>query len=492
MLSAPALASALPVVANLEARGLMVKPIAGSPLDTLVKASYADIELAWPVGMMDNSGDRMADPDNKYEVDLTILAAQTNRPSDITGYCEQDISLAELADVAATAVIGHLQFARTVVAPTIENFADILAQPLSLAMADAVSDFEVSISKLPAPMLESAVLDAVRKAKDIAGENMTFDLKLPRMAAVSIVGFMKSGSPSVDGAIDDWADTLPAGFLESVWGTVFTRNDNLSGGSAPMSDSVWSRTPEGLDAALASFLIARRIWDKPVDDVEMKLDEYQNKMAFLRDQAAVRLNGEINMADRNEQYGTLIKSQGKGGKIVVNDVVYRKFLQDGGNNEVLFGNALRPRPQLSADDILASKEDCEKAWNNYLAFNRLALSNKRFTIVKTMIRVEFASWVLHASLDELPVNMRESVMQRFDAALDRTTQAETEQLTLWVQRLFCASVYYRTDAGMILDTINDVMSSNQGMDVREAAAVAAVNYAATWVGRQLQVVPAKM
>jgi len=122
MLNVHALASALPVVANLEARGLICKPIAGTPLANLVEASACDTEFAWDRGIYRSDsidGKPTFRPDgDKYDVQIQYIASNTNQASSVTGYCEQDIALNEVADIAATAVVAHLAHARTVVVPT--------------------------------------------------------------------------------------------------------------------------------------------------------------------------------------------------------------------------------------------------------------------------------------------------------------------------------------------------------------------------------------
>lgn len=488
MLTVPALASGLPIVATLERKGLIVRPIEGTPLHALVAASYKDPELAWPTAM--DNGDQ-SDPYNRYSLQLETIASRTNEPSAATGYSEQDITIGEVAAPVATAVLGHFSHARTVAAPLIEQFVTAMQEPLTKALTDDVSGMEIVISKLPAPMLESSVVSAFAKAKDMAGQTIIFDVSMPACDESTIVGMMKTGSPSADQAIDEWVESLDDGFLADVYTKVFTKNPEFVQGTPPSTETVFTKTPDGVNAALAVFLIARNNWDKPVEGVQMSLDSYQDAMTLLRDQAAIRLNGEIGMSDRNEKYGTLVRSHQRGGKIHVNDVVYRKFISDGGSAELLMGNSLLSRPHLSSKDILENKAVGQKAWDNFLAFNSTTLANRRFLAAKAIFKLEFDNWVAKASQEELPVNVRESVMKCFDEELACSTQDETMDLYAWVQRLICCSVFYRTDAGLILSSINRIMKANPEFDAQKAACVAAVDYAATWVGRQLTLVPAR-
>lgn len=486
MLTVTALASGLPLVANLEAMGMVARPIAGTPLAALVAASYKDPECAWSTNAEEAGGD----PFKRYTVQLESLARNTNEPSAVTGYSEQEITMQELAGPVATAVLAHFNHARTVAAPLVDHFVASLTPSIERILKDDVSGMEVVVSKLPAPMMENSVMSAFAKAKDFAGQTVVFNVAMPQCDEATIISMMKTGSPSADQAIDDWVESLEDGFLSRIYTQVFTKNPEFVQGTPPSTETVFTRDVDGVNAALMTFLIARNNWDKPMDGVEMNLDAYQDAMTMLRDQAALRLNHEVGQSDRNEKYGTLVRSHSRG-KIHVNDVVYRKFLSDGGTNEMLFGNSLMPSPALSAKDIMERRPQAEKAWENFLAFNRTTLMNRRFLAAKAAFKMEFDAWVSQASQEELPVNVRDAVMQCFNEELERTVQDETMDLYAWVQRLICRSVFYRTDDEMILSSINRIMKANPEFDAAKAAGVAVLEYTATWVGRQLELVPAR-
>jgi len=156
MLTVPALASALPTVANLEARGMVARPIAGTPLAALVAASYKDPECAWSTNAEEAGGD----PYKRYTVQLEQLASGTNSPSSVTGYSEQDITMQELAGPVATAVLAHFNHARTVAAPLVDHFVTALTPTIERILKDDVSGMEIVVNKLPAPMLENSVMSA--------------------------------------------------------------------------------------------------------------------------------------------------------------------------------------------------------------------------------------------------------------------------------------------------------------------------------------------
>ena len=468
MLSTQAMQSAQAIVNNLDSRNLIVAPLQGSVLEILVGSSGV-AEAA----MMHARDD--------HSLDVGYLSDLSGRPDPLTGYASHTVDMEEIVAKVADAVTNHLKHARTVVAPMVDELVQRIVPLLEQAAQTSMSDLEVSVYSLPAPMLEPALIDSAMRAKDIAPAPFVFDLALPQYSAAQIIEAMKSGVVSLDAAIDSWAGALAPEQLEAIWQQVFTRTP-----ATINSADVFNNAESGLTTALVAFLVARKLWNNAPDDTNMSAREYEDRMVEVRDQSALRLIREFNVVERDERNGVLVRKYTRN-KVEVNAKVYKTWLENGGTNELLFGNILSSRPAVMGEDILAKASECQDAWNRYTMLNRTVEAGKRFNAAKNILRVEATALLSNLSQDELPLQNRQMVVKQFEDALACTKEDEVLRPYDWVLRVLCESLYRQSDARRILEGINRVMAHSPGVDVREAAAVSAVEYIAWWLSQQFKV-----
>ena len=252
------------------------------------------------------------------------------------------------------------------------------------------------------------------------------------------------------------------------------------------SADVFNNAESGLTTALVAFLVARKLWNNAPDDTNMSAREYEDRMVEVRDQSALRLIREFNVVERDERNGVLVRKYTRN-KVEVNAKVYKTWLENGGTNELLFGNILSSRPADMGEDILAKASECQDAWNRYTMLNRTVEAGKRFNAAKNILRVEATALLSNLSQDELPLQNRQMVVKQFEDALACTKEDEVLRPYDWVLRVLCESLYRQSDARRILEGINRVMAHSPGVDVREAAAVSAVEYIAWWLSQQFKV-----
>lgn len=468
MLNVQALQSAQALVNSLDTRNLIVAPIPGTPLATLSRSSGAE-----EVVMVHGPGD--------VAVNLDYLSEMSGRPDPLTGYASHTVDMEEIVGVVAEAVTNHLKHARTVVAPVVDELVQRIIPLLEQAAHSNMSDLEVSVYTLPAPMLEPALIDSAMRAKDIVTAPFVVGMHLPQYTAVQIVEAMASGVTSLDGAITDWANSLDPSLLEKIWQTLFTDQ-----GAKRESSDIFNDSVNGLHYALVGFLVARKLWNTPPEDTNMSAREYEDRMVELRDQAALRLVREFYLAERNEKAGLLVRGYTRT-KVEVFAAPYKAWLAQGGTNEILFGNILLPRPSVMGDEILQKATECQAAWSRYTMLNRTVEAGKRFNAAKSVMRVEFAAMAAAMSQDDFPLQERQFVLSCFEEALGRTREDEVLRPYDWALRVLCESLYRKTDARRILEGINRVMAHSPGVEVREAAAISAIEYIAWWIAQQFKV-----
>lgn len=469
MLSLQALQSAQPLANMLDARNLIVRPVGGSVLAKLAEVSYTDENII--------SGDRGA-----HQVDLSLLADYTNQVDTVSGAVLHSQHLDEVVTEVAEAVTRHLSFARTVVAPTVDDLVQRVAPAVEEAMRSDMTQLEVEVYRLPAPMYEPSLVDSFMRATDVVTDNYAAGMGFPaEVNVVTIAGYCQSGVPGLDEAITQYVEKLGGDTLFNIYMDLFTPKSS--------GRHIWDLFNEinlGLDYALVGFLITRKLWDNPPEGVDMSAAAYEAEMVRLRNQCALRLIHEMRRMERDETNGILVRSYTTE-KVTVNEQVYRKFLDGGGDHCILFGNVLSFRPRVTVNEILENNQEFKSIWDRHVMLSRTLEANKRFNTAKMVIRTEFDGIMRDVSVDVVPMQDRQMVNKLFNDALAGVREDEVKDLYALCLRLLCSSMFHKTDAYRILEGINQVKQHSPDVDVREAAAISAISYISHWVSSQFQV-----
>lgn len=470
MLSTQAISTAIDQVANFEARGVIVSALPGSLLESTVRSCHPAIISAF----QNDAG--------QYTLSGSSIEYAANSSDSVTGNCEHTLTQSELVNLIAPKVTGYLAHARTVVAPAVEEFVRHLDEAVSVYRGIIAHDFEIVTQALPAPLADSSILDSIKKGETVLSRDFEMPLMgLPSVGSEGLMQLLHTGAPALDAVIDSWAEAKGISFISDVWERLFS--DNVSVATTTASN-YFLQDQEGTDRLLAAFLFSRTMWDNPAEGSQVSLSKYNDTIAELRLQVASRLNQRIANSERGEKAGNLVLSSFNR-KIVVNQNVYVKWLQSGGSNEVLFGNALKSSPSLTVTDIDADAENCKAAWARYAAMNAMNFNNRMFTKYKEAAAMEFSRLMADTTHGDMPFNEREIILRRFNAALDESRIEETRNLFAWGLRLLGTSWFYETDAYRILKTISEVREANPDLEPREAAAIAAIDYITYWVSGQM-------
>jgi hypothetical protein len=471
MLSLQALNSTAPLAAVLDARNLIVTPILGTNLYKLCEASSTSDDHVW--------GDQ-----GTRKIMIENVVSDTNRTDPVTGACIHDLEMGDLVSVVSDAVSKHLSYARTVVAPTIDDLVQRIGTSIEQTMRSDMNQLEIMVWRLPAPMYDDSLVDSFMRAKDVSPEKTLAGAHLSTDAdEAQITEWMKSGNTSLDESVSQYVQSMEPGKLISVYQEMFTTKSSHS--------DMWTlfNSADGLNMALVGFLISRKLWDSPPEGTETSLKVYEDEMVVIRNQCAVRLGYELDRVNRDEKHGVLIRSFTRN-SVEVNDVVYRKWLSDGGEHSVIFGSVMNTMPSLTVDEINKNADKYKQIWETYCMVQKTSVANKKFNTAKEIVAIEFSAMVRSADEAVLPIQDREFCKQRFDAALAITKESEVTDLYSWALRLMCDSWFYKTDAFQILDGINRIKAHSPEADVKEAAAVATLEYIAYWISTQFKVASA--
>jgi hypothetical protein len=476
MLTREALEAAIPLATVLDDHNVFLAPVENTPLAALVNATRSDVLS----NVVRTDGARM-------QLDLENILYMANCKDSVTGLCDHDVEMDRWVEIAAKAVQGHMQFARSTVAAAVGDLAEKTCNTLQALTPSSLLGMEVKVYAFPEPLqsgqLESSV---VRFAAELADEPR-LGMRMPMLGYAELLDLASSGSGSFDKDVQTWLAAKGETFLTSLWEEVFTQKQAALNSAAKSFFTFTEDRECGVDNALAIFLLSRRLVEAPIEGVEMPLQQFENLAADFRNQAASRLQRAFAEMDTIVKTSTLVRSA-TDRVTVVNDKVYRAWIEAGGDNEVLFGNMLQSPVVVTVDNINARAAEFKSSWLRHAALTATVENNRRFSRTKEILEKTFVGQLNEIGAEDETVRANlDLTLSRFRDELASAKESDLEDLYGLCLRLVCRSRFPHTNAEEILSGIERIKRENPKIEVREAAAVAVIEYVAKWVSSQFAI-----
>jgi hypothetical protein len=478
MLTLQAAESAYPVTRALDEKGVALVAKPGSLLASLVATTYINYDPAQQGG--------------EYHVDLNAMCALTDQASTVTGFSEHTARMEEASDFIAEKLTKHLFNARTVVAPFVDAYAGRLVRAMELISGNPDNGMEVVLHTQPGPLAEPSLVKSIQLNKDAIYTREQLASGLPEQDDNQIRALMITGAASVDAAVAEYFSGKGDGWLAARWKSIFCVGPNDPVPADGLDTYISGR--QNVDTALMVFLIARRIWNTPLDGTNMAAAKYEDTMINFRTQAGLRLCHELERLDRDSQAGILIVNTetvpGGGMRVLVNASVYKDFLKQGGSNEVLLGNMLQPQKEVRLDRLLEKKDILEATWTRYYSHNKNLYDQKRLLQMRGAVVTEWDCLATDYTPEDFPVHERASARAMVVRASHTLTPKDFDDLGSLALKLACEARFYKTDAYQILRGMQRAMENNPGIDKTEAANISVSEYVCRWLANQMEPVAA--
>jgi hypothetical protein len=474
MLSKQALNSALPLAVVLDQRDMYLTAAPGTPLEALVNATRADEHFQFESG-------------GEFTPDIENIAYIANAKDPLFQGSPHDVVLDELATECIAAVQKHLAFAKTVVAPGVQSLVEKVAGAMNAQLPSTLLGLEVSVWSPPKPLTNTSLIGALRSYEETPYDSPAMKMNMPALSYAEIVEIMASGSKGLDGDVKDWLAVKGEAWLLDLWASMFQPKQIAVGDRRSYEFGDYLNHPtEGLDNAVAVFLLARKLHEKPIDGIAMNAQAFEALVVEFRNQAGGRLCRALEDLTDIAKRQQLVRSI-KGKVCTVNDSVYRSWIAAGGDIEVLFGNMLDNAGHVTVDAINEKAAALKIRWQQHAALTATVEANRRYLRLKEFLSKYFREDLLAAVADD-PVaqNSAPGMIMIFDELLEAVRDDEFADMYGLSLRLVCAARFAHTDAEFILTQIAAITKENPGVPVREAAAVATINYIARWVASQLK------
>lgn len=481
MINRGSLESSLPLAERLDQNRIFLTALDGSPLAALVNATRSGAQF----NVETRPGEFLPDIEN--------IAYIANVRSDSNGPSPHDVVMDEVTEIGVAAVQRIMTHARTVVRPVISELTEKVTQAINSLSTSSLLGMEVIVKNNPAVFENSSLKSAVNRFAETPFDTPDMRLRCPDQTVEDIIKLMASGSGGLDGDIKEWAGALGDSWFIWLWENAFQQKQAELTDVRPVSfRSLVDDSVHGANNALAIFLITRRLVEQdPIEGTEMALGDYERLIVSFRDQAALRLNRVLKDIDDELSNDVLVLNI-NGSKTTVNGPVYRKWIEAGGENEVLFGNMIDGSPSRHANMITERASALKQKWLQHESVTTAVESNRRFQRTKESLIVQFI-FQLDSLSDDEKANLNVVAAQKlFREGLETLTLKDVDgvkALYLTCLKLVCRSRFYYTDAERILSTLDSVANDNPQLEVREAGLVAMIQYVSYWLSTQIKANP---
>ena len=474
MLNKHAIESSLPLVERFANSDYNVTSVMGSPLQRLVTATVIKPDMC--VGST-----------GSLTITSGFMSEITNMPDQVTGYCEHNEVLRETVDFIAEKLAAQVAYARNEGAGVIEDLAQNVQASIDTLQPFAEIGACVIERTIPHILLNESFLEAVQESHNCPRFDVRLGLRLPAKSAQEIRALMKTGLPALDNLVSEYVADLGDEGLESLWAQLFMELSPIAGAGKSGTNLTHYIAGEcNVRNAVFVYLVASRLSERILPGVNMTEAEYMTLTSDFRNQAAARICDVMTMYSNEEKNGRLIQSV-DGLKVTVNSIIYRKFLEQGGSAEAILGSLLFNESSVNLSSMIDNRDRYEARWRRQYMMNEQAYRNRRFQRIKELLIIEYTNQTKNANEKDFPINERALCHELFKDAVAALTIDEIDDMVMVCLKLLGLSRFRNRNVLDILSGVAYVRKNNPGIDTKEAASIAIIEYVARWVSSQMVV-----
>ncbi|MEX5385595.1 hypothetical protein WCE10_21415, partial [Cronobacter muytjensii] len=161
-------------------------------------------------------------------------------------------------------------------------------------------------------------------------------------------------------------------------------------------------------------------------------------------------------------------------EIIVNTPVYNTWLENGGDNEVLFGMAMSGNPTFVLSAITERADEFRAIWRRQSQLITAADSNTRFNYLREQLVLCYESMLSQEDHDGHKHNAQEvhAILKEFKNQLDQMTIQDTKDLYCLCLKLVCRTRFSKLPAERFLLKMDEVAKADPGLSPRETATIA--------------------
>ncbi len=452
--------------------GYMVVPQPNSPLYELVNTTKM-------VG-----GPLVQSMENLEEVPTTIHQNSNN--------IDHNNRLDYFVKTVVEATNTHLSFIKNVVIAAVESTSKRVMAAVGAADLSPVAQFTVVEKSLPPPLAMDTFREAV--AAKVTGSYLEPEkqLKLEPKGPVELLDMLKTGSGLFDEEVIRWWNLKGDVFFVQLWENLFMSAHAAAPERIYTISEIFAHTDDGLDAAIAVFLIASKLQQDPPRSTDLSTLDLNNIIAQHQMYAARKITNSINeYADAGKNAVVVLGMVTLKKTITVYSPTYRAWLKDGGKPEVLFGLLINNGAEVTVAQLNDSRQKYLQSWEAFKIVTTSKFKNDQFSRFITELRTAFyqdmsGAVELERSYEQEDPTHLKKVGEYLEQQLSEVTTLDQADIVRCVARVVCKARYYHTDAYKVIVSIDEATRTDPNLSVEAAVSMASNEYVADFVAAQMR------
>jgi len=354
--------------------------------------------------------------------------------------------------------------------------------------------FEIIPQAIPQPLFNDELIKEVKQ--NVAGAliDPRKSILIPGQTLDGILESLKIGSEVFDQSIQEWFVSVGDKTILEFWNSFF----------APVTESGLGKRPEfvqyitGKDKAnkaLFVYLISRKLLHTdPPENTGVSLGVWRETIRDHINVSATVLSKEYDFYLSDVQSKKLVQSYNPISKqVVVCEKTYLDYINSGGKNELILGAIIADKIPYYLKTVLDDEDQWQQRWDRYSSINKQSVLLKAFNNFKLGLESTLISQLSELvefeqeQVSKQP-NFVEAVSDLYRKAIYNLPIESMNDVHHTVTKLVCECRFPYTNAYRFLDSINDICKNDPGIEPREAALIATIEYICDHLSDQVMVV----
>lgn len=414
--------------------------------------------------------------------------------TEVQSSSEHTPRLEQTAQFVADRVSDHINYARNVVSPALENILKQVSEGIESLAIDPYTGYKVKELSYP-PVLDLEQFQELLQKFD-TGTNVvpTASLKYPAYTNEQIIEACHTGSANIDSLIDEWLGSLPEGKLQSIWQSVFQNKIAVPPTAEIESLQDMLRDfDNALPNAVVIFMLAERLSQDIGSDCGMELGEARDLFFAIKQACVTAVRRGVLRYESYMSTKTVVSVYDKLTRTVhVNKNVYREWIAGGGSVEVLFGFLTLGKNMTSASELTAGAEEALEAWRWHSTVLQ-SEKDARFTAEVKELACQVFEQELNGAISEgeqealNSISNKNQLCNEFRKLMGEITSAQIR--SNWkdcVWRAACQSRFFYTSALDFLSEVNYEVNE-RACEPQDAATKATISYVGKYIADMVEV-----
>lgn len=344
---------------------------------------------------------------------------------------------------------------------------------------DILNGIEVREGDLPDFLLDTSFINLVEEYRDKQFNNNPLPSKpvFPTMEP-SAIRTLIANYPVVGTQVSEWLGESDVDYqaYNGVFRQQYQDKQNIG--------AIFNHDVNALKNSVVIFILSNVFIQDMPQGVLGTLSEYNTTLSILRSQSALGIRNYLDKLERSAKAGILISSRTEKA-INVNPILYREWIEKGGDVETIYGLSLRKDPYETIDDINGNKDKLLKTWNDYKEKNLSVNSVMYLNKVKESLLINFVTALSEADKDFGVDN--DTAIKTFKELLEHVGSKDLEDIPNLAVKLVCRSKYPQSEVEVFISGINDAANDEHGLNANEGALISLIKYVGLWVSSTISI-----